>query len=416
MLFLTKLAFKNLARHRNRTIITSIIIAFAVLAYILYDSLIGGMSEMSYETIIDYETGHLQVVDQRYWEAETEENELPLEHLLTIDEEMSREIQRMGGFLAASPELNFQARLNNGLDELPVLGKGIDPKVFGGVFALESRFIEGAMFALGENQAVLGKRLADLMELAVGDYITLLVKDKNESYNTIEAEITGLVHTSNPNVNQNIVYLPLDIVEEGLNVDGEVSKAIIRLENKNLASELAEALEIGLKKIDSNLVVYPWNELEAISFIGAAEMEKQIIFVIILLIGAIAVINTVILAALERMGEIGMMKALGLQNKEVVFTFVLESTGIGMLGGVIGSVMGIAGVWLMAKYGVDFGAMSSMDMASFGLPILGKMYGVWNPAAFIGIFTFVVIISFLASILPAYWAADKDPVKTIYHR
>ena len=52
MLFLTRLAFKNLARHRNRTIITSIIIAFAVFAYILYDSLIGGMSEMSYATIM----------------------------------------------------------------------------------------------------------------------------------------------------------------------------------------------------------------------------------------------------------------------------------------------------------------------------------------------------------------------------
>lgn len=77
MLFLTRLAFKNLARHRNRTVITSIIIAFAVLSYILYDSLIGGMIEMSYATITDYETGHLQVMTREYWEKETEEKELP---------------------------------------------------------------------------------------------------------------------------------------------------------------------------------------------------------------------------------------------------------------------------------------------------------------------------------------------------
>lgn len=416
MLFLTRLAFKNLARHRNRTVITSTIIAFAVFTYILYDSLIGGMSEMSYATIIDYEAGHLQVVTEEYWQAENEEKELSLEHLLVFDNELHREIQRIEGFVAASPELNFQAMLNNGVDELPVLGKGIDPEALRRVFALENQFVEGSMFAPGEYRAILGKKLADLMELTVGDYITLRVKEKVGTFNTIEAEIAGLVHTSNPNVNQNIVYLPLPLVEQRLNVDGEISKVIIRLENKEMAPKRAVELERDLKKIEGRPAVYPWQELEAVTFIGAAEVEKQVIFAIILLIGAIAIINTVILAALERMSEIGMMKALGLQNKEVVFTFVLESTGIGIIGGVAGILMGIAGVGLLAKYGVDFGAFAGMDMASFGLPIIGKMYGVWNPAAFVKVFIFVVLTSLLASILPAYWAADKDPVKTIYHR
>lgn len=416
MLFLTRLAFKNLTRHRNRTVITSIIIAFAVLTYILYDSLIGGMSEMSYATILDYEAGHLQVVTDAYWQAEKEEKELPLEHLLMFDDELDREIQGVEGFVAAAPELHFFARLSNGLDELPVLAKGIDPEAMRGVFALEKQFVEGSMFALDEAKAVMGKRLADLMELTVGDYITLLVKDKAGHFNTIEAEIAGLVHTSNPNVNQNIIYLPLPLVAQRLNVGGGVSKVMIRLENKETAPKRAAELAGRIKKIDGRLAVYPWQELEAVTFIGAVELEKRVIFAIILLIGAIAIINTVILAALERMGEIGMMKALGLQNKEVVFTFVLESTGIGILGGVAGIMMGMTGVGLLAKYGVDFGGMVGLDITTFGMPIIGKIYGVWNPAAFVRVFLFVVLTSLLASILPAYWAADKDPVKTIYHR
>ena len=70
MLFLTRLAFKNLARHKNRTLITSIIIAFAIFFYILMDSLVGGMTEMSYSTLINYEIGHLQVADRQYWAEE----------------------------------------------------------------------------------------------------------------------------------------------------------------------------------------------------------------------------------------------------------------------------------------------------------------------------------------------------------
>jgi putative ABC transport system permease protein len=135
-----------------------------------------------------------------------------------------------------------------------------------------------------------------------------------------------------------------------------------------------------------------------------------------LLIAAIAIINTVILAALERMEEIGMMKAMGLQRKEIIYTFVLESTGIGLLGGLIGVILGTIGVYLLSVFGIDFAAMMDMDISSFGIPIIGKLYGVWKPEAFFLVFSFGVIVSLLASILPAYWAADKDPVKAIYHR
>lgn len=413
MLFLTRLAFRNLARHRNRTLITASIIAFAIFFYIYLDSMIGGMVEMSYRTIIDYEAGHLQVVKAEYWE---EEEKLPLDNLFVPEQRIKEVIQQVGSGAAFSPELSFQAQLYNGTDQLPVLGKGIIPEAFSTVFALENQFVEGSMVTCGQYQAVLGKRLADLLQLQTGDYITLQVKDKNKTFNTIDAEIVGLVHTSNPNVNQNIVYLPLDLVQQALNVGDQVSKVIVRLENKNQAVKVAGKLAAELQRGGAELMVYPWTELEAVSFADAQYVENQIILVLILGIAAIAIINTVILAALERMEEIGMMKAMGLQNKEIIYTFVLESTGIGILGGLIGALLGVIGVGTLVRFGIDFDAWAGMEMASFGLPVIGKTYGVWNPEAFLKVFVFGVLISFLASILPAYWAADKDPVKAIYHR
>ena len=413
MLFLTKLAFKNLARHRNRTLITASIIAFAIFFYIYLDSMIGGMVEMSYRTIIDYEAGHLQVVKAEYWE---EEEKLPLDNLFVPEQRIKEVIQQVGSGAAFSPELSFQAQLYNGTDQLPVLGKGVIPEAFGTVFALENQFVEGSMVTSGQYQVVLGKGLADLLQLQTGDYITLQVKDKNKTFNTIDAEIVGLVHTSNPNVNQNIVYLPLDLVQQTLNVGDLVSKVIVRLENKNQAVKVAGKLAAELQRGGAELMVYPWTELEAVSFADAQYVENQIILVLILGIAAIAIINTVILAALERMEEIGMMKAMGLQNKEIIYTFVLESTGIGILGGLIGALLGVIGVGTLVRFGIDFDAWAGMEMASFGLPVIGKTYGVWNPEAFLKVFVFGVLISFLASILPAYWAADKDPVKAIYHR
>lgn len=412
-MFLTRLALKNLTRHRNRTLLTSFLIAFAVFLYILMDSMIAGMVEMSYETIIDYETGHLQLATEAYWEKE---EELPLENLLELDERLLTALGDLEGNPAFSPELSFSARLNTGFTDLPVIGKGVDPSQLLKVFKLEGQFVEGEMFTPGAYQAVIGKRLADLLKLQTGEYITLLVKDKNNAFNTIDLEITGLVHTVNPNVNNYYVYLPLDLAQQALDVGNQVSKVILRLPDRALVMDLAGRWQENLNKVHSNITVIPWDQLGGLSFEDLSHLENQIILGITLLIAAIAIINTVILSALERMGEIGMMKALGLQTGEIVYTFVMESTGIGILGGLTGLVFSVVGVWLLVSYGMDWGAMmGGVDMTSFGIPVVGRTYGVWNPGAFLFVFAFAVLISSLSSILPSYWAASKDPVKAIDH-
>jgi len=245
----------------------------AIVIYIFFDSLIGGMTELSYKTIIDYESGHLQVMAEGYWE---EEDELPLDNLITVDEGLLAEVKNLSGYKASLAELSFSALLSNGIDDLPVIGKGIIPEDFLAVFNLDKQFVEGDIFRQGEYKAVLGKRLAELMDLGIGDYITLLVKDRNNTFNTIDVEIAGLLHTGNPNVKQNIVFLPLELARQALAVGEEASKIIIRLEDKDQAARLAGELEFNLKKQNSELAVYSWEELEAFSFLGAAELEKQV--------------------------------------------------------------------------------------------------------------------------------------------
>ena len=412
-MFLTKLAFKNLVRHRTRTLAVGLIIAFAVFFYIMFDSLMAGMNEMSYEAIIDYETGHLQIVSSAYWE---EEEKLPLDNLIPLNLLPSMNLEKVEGYVGSSAELSFQVRLNNGINELPVVGRGVVPEDLLKVFSLTDKFVEGEMFSLGEYRVVMGKRLADLLDVGIGDYVILLVRDKNNTFNTIDAEISGLVHTINPNINNFLVYLPLDIAQEALAVGDVVSKVVVRLESKEQAPQAADRLQRELQGLPGDLAVYKWNDVDAISFTEYAAAENQIILGIILVIAAIAIINTVILAALERMREIGTMKAMGLEVREIVYLFVMESTGIGILGGLIGLVMGTVGVWYLVRFGLDFAAMTQMDMTSFGVPVIGRTYGQWNPNAFITVFAFGVGVSLLSSILPGYWAAAKDPIQAIQHR
>lgn len=411
-MFLTKLAFKNLIRHKNRTIITAVIIAFAIFFYIVLDSLIGGMTEMSYETIVDFEAGHIQIADQKYWD---EKDELPLENLIRTEPQIFNTIQDLPEFSSELKELNFAARLNNGINELPVMAKGVNAEELLNVFDLKDKFVIGGIFSEAKNQAVMGKNLADLMKLNYGDYFTLLVKDKFETFNTIDLEIVGLIHTINPNLNSNYVYLPLAVAQDSLNTDNMISDIILKIEDKYRAEEIAGKLEADLNRIVPNIAAYPWEELDAVTVASAKQAGNKLIMIIILMIAAIAIINTVILAALERMREIGMMKSLGLKRSEIVYIFIIESTGIGLLGGIIGLILGFFGVLVMKNYGIDFTAMSGLELSKFGIPVIGKLYGVWKPGSFLLVFSFGIIVSFLASILPAYWAAAKDPIEALHY-
>lgn len=411
-MFLTRLAFKNLIRHKNRTLITAVIIAFAIFFYLIMDSLIGGMTEMSFDTIIDYEAGHLQIADRYYWE---EKDELPLENLIREEDELFKIIREHPQHQLDLRELNFSARLNNGINELPIVAKGVKGTELLSVFNLKNSFVSGNIFAENSYQAVMGKRLADLMKLKKGDYFTLLVKDKYETFNTIDLELVGLLHTINPNLNSNYVYLPLAIAQNSLNVNNSISNLIIELDDKNTAEKTAVQLEDSLNQEYPTLGGYPWQQLDAVTVASAKQAGIQLVMVIILLIAAIAIINTVILAALERMEEIGMMLSLGLKKSEIIYIFIIESTGIGILGGIIGLILGFFGVLAMTRIGINFDLITGIELSKFGVPIIGEMYGSWNPRSFILVFAYGIIVSFLASILPAYWAAAKDPVEALHY-
>ena len=412
-MFSFKLGLKNLTRQKRRNVITIMVIAFAFFSYLLMDSLMNGMEEVSFENIKNYDTGNIQVTYPEYWE---DREKLPLENLVYLNQDMEESIKNTDGILGVSPELRFMANLNNGIDEVAVQGMGISIEQYNQVFATQNYVVEGSMFAPDESKAVIGVSLAELMDLKVNDYITLLVRTKEDTFNTIDMEIAGLIRAPNPMINNGIVFVPLDVAQQALNVGNGITMLALKTVSGD-EDTVTKALTDGFKNKDLNLKAYSWKE-SAASVIALSVAKKGgigAILSIVLLIGMLGIINNVILSALERTEEIGMMKALGMREWEIVFVFMVEATGIGIIGGLAGCLLGYAGVSALVKYGFSIAYIGG-DGSAFGIPILDRIYGAWNYPAFSFLFILGVVIAVLSSILPAYWAAKKDPVKAIYHR
>ena len=413
-MFSVKLGLKNLTRQKRRNFITILVIAFAFFVFLFLDSLMEGMEEMSFDNIKNYDTGSIQVAYPEYWE---DREKLPLENLIYLNQDVEESIKNIDGVLGVSPELRFKANLNNGIDEVAVQGMGISIEQYNEVFATQNHVVEGSMFVPGESKAVIGVSLAELMDLKVNDYITLLVRTKEDTFNTIDLEIAGLLYTPNPMINNGIVFVPLDIAQQALNVENGISMMVVKTNKEKEINQTISNVNQIFQEKNLNIHAYSWKESAktVIAMSTAQDAETAVILIIILTIGMIGIINNVILSSLERTREIGMMKALGMREWEIVLVFMVEATGIGILGGLAGCLLGVAGVGWIVKYGYDLGYIGG-DMSMYGIPIIDKLYGVWNFSSFVFVFFFGIIVALLSSIGPAYWAARKEPVKAIYHR
>ena len=252
-MFLFRMALKNLLRHKRRTLITSLIIAFAILIYILTDGLMIGLTDMSFRNIINLESGHLQIANSDYWE---ERKELPLKNLIIPSETLEEKIMELNGLKAYTKRLNFSVNLNNGIDELPVTGLGIDINNDKKVFELEEHIMEGRMPEPDTKEIIMGAQLAELMDFKVGSYAVMLIRTEDKTFNTIDGEVVGLLNTPHPTLNENSVFIPLKSAQDRLDVGEKITHYAVRVQDQERGIAAAEELN---QKLENNIKAYAGN-------------------------------------------------------------------------------------------------------------------------------------------------------------
>ena len=187
---------------------------------------------------------------------------------------------------------------------------------------------------------------------------------------------------------------------------------MIRLDDRSQAPTQAQDLQSRLGGDDMVARSYR----EAAEFLVSVEawgyIETYFLLALFLLVGAVGIAAAIVLSALERVSEIGIMKAMGLREPEIVRVFLLEAGGIGLVGGLIGCAIGAIGIALFATYGLDMSYFLDVEALS-AFPLQGHLYGTWNVRSFVFILGIATVISLLSGLLPAHFAAKKDPIEAI---
>jgi len=405
--FIMRFAFKNIWRYKRRTIITFTAISIGIVAFIFMDSLLKGIHYESLRNFIDYESSHLKIYNKEFYKEMSDDGFLPLDKAIDNYESVENLIQFDD--ILVTPRINFRSQIVNEAtnDERPFTIVGIDPDKDRKVYKLPDVIMSGRFLKSGERGVLIGRMSAEKLETKLGDTLTILTRTKNDTYQTISVDVVGIIDPPNPDINKTFAYIPLDIADSDLDMMGSVTEIGIRIKNGN-ESKILNRLDGILKANNqSQLEVVSWKELgkDWLTLSRTKIAGSYIMILVVFIISAVGVINTMLMSVFERIREIGMMRALGMRDTEVIWSFFFEGASIGFLGGLIGIFIGLLLNFYLIYHGLDFSYTGDVDI---GYRVMNIVRGVWDVGAIVFAFVFSVIIPALISIYPSRKAIKME--------
>lgn len=418
MKFILQLAAKNLMRYKRRTAITAVAIAFGLMMYVFVDSLLLGAELESMRNLRWYETASLRVHDSAYWE---DRYFLPLDASIESPQPILDLLKAEG--ITATARTSFAADMILYQDDfgedgnMSVQVTAINPATDFDVYRFENTLIEGRFLQSGEMDGiVLGSWFAEDIGAKVGYWVTLVTRGKGGFYEAFDMEIIGIINCPNPNVNRSLVMMDIQAADLYLAMDGSISSIDIVLGEKSNLNEVVQSLQPKLQAIDADLTLYTWEDLarDYLAILEAKQGGTGMILFLVFIIAAVGVSNTMLMAMYERMRELGMMRALGMRDRDILLAFLFEAGGIGLLGSVVGILLGCLANLYLVNVGFDFGFMlRDMDI---GFRIQNVMRGAWSIPTLIKAFLSGIGLSMIVAFLPIRRALKLDIPTCLHHQ
>ena len=406
LITLIKIGWRNIWRNKKRSLVVILSIVLGLYGGLIISSLMITLNSQRMNTAINTYLADIQIHDKEfsreYSLGDTISNISYLEEILEKDNRVK----------AYSKRAVINGMLSNSTGSYGVNVLGVNPESERKVTNVYTKIIEGDYFeSKRSNTMVVGKKLAEKLNLRLKSKVVIAFQDVNGDITSLLFRIEGIFKSGNGMFDDYNVFVKNSSIFSNVpNLKGYHEIPILTINGGVTTNSINESLKLDLQKINNTLDIKSWNEI-AVELAYANQMLSSFlyIFMLIVLSGlSFGIINTMLMAILERKKEIGMLMSIGM-TKIYIFLMICFET-------VFLSLVAIPFGLLITYITIDYFSVSGLDLSVVGSGLenfgVGTILYLKLPTEYyINLSLLVILISSISSIFPAIRALKINPAE-----
>lgn len=398
-----RLAARNLMRNTRRTILTVMLIGFSLAALIATDAVIYGMIKVMEESVTHTLAGEAQVYHKGF--NESYDADLMIEDSSSFEKQLA-DSPAVAGY---SPRVIAGGMISSSYNVAGGLLYGVDAAHEASVSRVKAAVKQGHYLTGAPGEMLIGRSLADLLEVQLGDRIVVTVSQvRGGDLAQALFRVSGILDFGIRELDDGVVFVNLPKARETLGMKDESHQIAIRFTDPDDANRRDLPLYTALSRGD--VVAVSWLDAnpEISSILEMSAYSSLIVGTILFLLASLGVINSMFMSIYERIYEIGVIKAIGTRPGGVVTLVLAEALLIALLGALFGLAVGGLITGYYSGHGIPMGEMEmsgvSLNNTINAVPLLHQ---------FTEFPLYVIVLTVVAAIYPARFAARIAPAMAL---
>jgi ABC-type lipoprotein release transport system permease subunit len=387
------LAWRNIWRNRNRTLITTASVFFAVVLVLFMRSMQLGTYAHIIRNTVRLSTGYLQIQARGFWEQQSIDNTFPLSDSLRLS------IDSIPHVTMIVPRLEGFALASSGNQSHGVSIQGIDPEHENRMSGLARHVKKGAYLASSSDGLLIGLKAAEFLAITVGDSLVVL----GQGYHGISAAgsfpVTGIVHLPMPEIDSRSVFMSIEQARQLFAAPGRATALAVMLDDPQSMNPAKSHIA---RSLPSGLVVKDWREMmpELVQSIEFDNAGGLIMLGILYLVIAFGVFGTAMTMAAERRREFAILASVGMKRWKMSVIVLLETIMIGLVGAAAGAIVSIPLLLYFHAHPIHLSGQAAQAMLQYGFePIMAFRIAT---DMFVNQSLVVLVISILSTLYPIW--------------
>ena len=409
-MMILKLALRNLRRHLRRTLLTATAIAIGLAMLIVSSGFSDGVHNQMVDAGISSMAGHVVIQGAGWQESREMDVVVPDSPALA---------QRLSALLPDARVVSrvyLQGLLTSSSGSIGVAISAVEPLAEVTVGDLQDKMVSGGYLTADPTSIVLGATLAETLAVGPGDKLVLMVQHGGEIQSRL-FRVTGTFRIGIDEIDGFYAQINLPAAQDLLELGHDVTQISAHLPSARDTHRATALVQRNLA--DPAIDILPWPKAlpDLYEWVLIDEAGLYVMILIIAVIVAMGILNTVLMSVLERMREFGVMLALGISPRKLALLVFSEALLLGLFATTAGLVLGLLGHWPLAVHGLDYSAMMGGETIEAAGVAMDSMVYSDLTAYKVAIFCLLTLaMTLLSSLYPAWKAATLQPIQCLQHR